>query len=142
MKKGFVCGVFDMFHLGHLLMLEECKKHCDFLVVAVNKAENIDPSINPEKLPQIYSFNERKSILEGCKYVDKVKGYNSEEELYQLMEEEHLDIRFLGDDYRGKKITGVDLNIPIHYCDRSHGLSTSGYKNELFELMNKHFQNN
>ena len=33
MIKGFVCGVFDLFHPGHVLMLDDCKKKCDVLTV-------------------------------------------------------------------------------------------------------------
>lgn len=135
MKKGFVCGVFDMYHAGHVLMLKECKKNCDYLVVALNKAENIDYSINPNKTKPLYSIEERLMIMESCSFVDEVLTYNSEEELYSLMENLNLGVRFLGDDYKGKLITGSDLNIPIYYTDRSHGLSTSKYKKLLFDLM-------
>jgi hypothetical protein len=38
-----------------------------------------------------------------------------------------IDIRFLGNDYKGKPITGSELPIEIYYTDRSHGLSTSAY---------------
>ena len=135
MKKGFVCGVFDLFHLGHVLMLAECKNNCDWLIVALNKAENIDYTINPNKMKPLFSIDERTAIMKACKYVDEVVIYNSEEELYTLMKDSNLSIRFLGDDYKGKSITGADLNIPIHYCDRSHGLSTSNYKKKLFKIM-------
>lgn len=135
MKKGFVCGVFDMFHPGHVLMLQECKAHCDYLIVAINKAENIDYSINPGKMKPLFDFEERKMVMESCALVDEVAGYNSEEELENLMRSLQIDIRFLGDDYRGKPITGADLSKEVYYTDRSHGLSTSGYKKRLFELM-------
>jgi glycerol-3-phosphate cytidylyltransferase len=137
MKIGFVCGVFDLFHLGHVLMLQECKQHCDYLIIALNKAENIDQTINPNKQPPLFSIDERVSIMQSCKLIDEVLIYNSEEELYEIMKNARIDIRFLGDDYKGKKITGEDLNLPIYYCDRSHGLSTSYYKNKLVSLLSK-----
>ena len=62
MKKGFVCGVFDLFHLGHVLMLEECRANCDFLIVALNKAEHIDRDINPGKMLPLFSIQERTQI--------------------------------------------------------------------------------
>lgn len=135
MKRGFVCGVFDLFHLGHVLMLEECKANCDYLIIALNKAENIDEKINPNKMAPLFSISERVAIMKSCKLVDEVLVYESEEELHQLMASLDLSVRFLGDDYKGKPITGEDLNIPIYYCDRSHGLSTSKYKKELFNQM-------
>ena len=132
MKKGVVCGVFDMYHAGHVLMLKECEENCDYLIVALNKAENIDYAINPNKIPPLYTIEER---VMSCSFVDEVLTYNSEEELFDLMKELNLGVRFLGDDYKGKPITGSDLNIPIYYTDRSHGLSTSKYKKALFDLM-------
>ena len=131
MKRGFACGVFDMFHAGHVLMLQECKQHCDYLIVAVNKAENISKSINPDKKPPLYSLEERKLILRACRYIDEVVEYNSEEELLNLLQTMNIHVRFLGDDYKNKPITGQDLNIEIYYTNRSHGLSTSLYKQKL-----------
>lgn len=131
MKTGFACGVFDLFHAGHVLMLRECKQHCDYLLVAVNAAENIDRSINPGKQEPVYSLAERKLLLESCRYVDEVVVYNSEAELLELLLSRKIDIRFLGEDYRNKPITGAELNIPIHYTDRSHGLSTTHFRNKI-----------
>ncbi len=131
MKVGFACGVFDLFHAGHVLMLKECKEHCDYLIVALNTAEHIDPAINPGKKPPIFSLEERKLIMESCRYVDEVLVYSSEDELLGILKSGRINIRFLGEDYKGKPITGGDLNMEIHYTDRSHGLSTSGYKERL-----------
>jgi cytidyltransferase-related domain len=133
-KIGFACGVFDMFHAGHVLMLRECKEHCDYLIVALNRAQNISNDINPRKKPPLYTIDERKLILESCKYVDEILIYNSEEELLHILQTRKIDVRFLGEDYRGKKITGEHLNIPIYYTNRSHGLSTSYYKEKLLNL--------
>lgn len=135
MKKGFVCGVFDLFHLGHVLMLKECKENCDYLLVALNTAENINPQINPNKMAPLFTIQERVEIMKACKFVDEVITYSSENELLEIMKNNNLSIRFLGDDYKGKTITGADLEIPIHYCDRSHGLSTSKYKRKLVDSL-------
>ena len=131
MKVGFACGVFDLFHAGHVLMLQECKEHCDYLIVALNKAENINPTINPDKKPPLFNISERKLIMSSCKYVDEVLEYNSEEELLDILKTKKIDVRFLGEDYKGRQITGGDLNIAIYYTNRGHGLSTNYYKNKL-----------
>ena len=125
MKVGFACGVFDIFHAGHVLMLKECRENCDYLIVAVNKAENISGKINPGKRQPIFSVEERKMIISACRFVDEVLEYNSEEQLYDIMKSRNIDIRFLGDDYIGRNITGDDLDVKIHYIDRSHGISTT-----------------
>ncbi len=131
MRIGFACGIFDLFHAGHVLMLKECKEHCDYLIVALNRAENISNEINPGKQKPVFNITERKLIMSSCKYVDEVLEYNSEEELIELLVSKNINIRFLGEDYKGKAITGADLNIKIHYTDRGHGLSTSHYRKLL-----------
>jgi glycerol-3-phosphate cytidylyltransferase len=131
MKVGFACGVFDLFHLGHVLMLEECKTQCDYLMVAINSAENIDPLINPGKKRPVYTLEERVKIMKSCRLVDEVLTYTSEEDLLNIMKTKKIDVRFLGDDYKGKPITGAELNIPVYYTDRSHGLSTSEYRRRV-----------
>lgn len=134
MITGFACGVFDLFHAGHVLMLQECKENCDYLIVALNKAENINPEINPGKKPPVYSLKERELIMRSSRYVDEVLVYNSEEELLEILKTKNINIRFLGEDYRGKKITGSELNIPIHYTDRSHGMSTSAFRDRISKI--------
>lgn len=131
MIRGFACGVFDLFHAGHVLMLQECKQHCDYLIVALNKAENISADINPGKKKPVFSIEERVLVMQSCRFVDEVLVYNSEEELLEIMRTKNLGVRFLGEDYRGKPITGSELNIPIHYTDRSHGLSTTLIRSRL-----------
>lgn len=131
MKIGFTCGVFDLFHAGHVLMLQECKEHCDYLIVALNRAENISETINPGKQKPLYTIEERKLIMSSCKYVNEVLEYNSEDELLKILTGKNISIRFLGDDYKGRPITGQDLNIEIYYTNRSHGLSTSYYRSKL-----------
>ena len=58
--------------------------------------------------------------------------YKTEKDLYKIISSgirlEFFNIRFLGDDYKGKSFTGDDLEIPIHYLNRDHGWSTTKYK--------------
>jgi len=128
---GFTCGIFDLFHPGHVLMLKECKEHCDYLIVAINKGENISPDINPNKRKPVYTIDERLLLMQSCRYVDEIRVYNSEDELLEIMKINKIDIRFLGDDYIRKPVTGNDLNIKLHFINRSHGYSTSNILNKI-----------
>lgn len=132
-RIGFACGVFDLFHAGHVLMLQECKSQCDYLIIALNKADNLPT----EKNKPIFSIEERKLILESCTLVDEVRIYNSEEELEELMREIKPTVRFLGDDYKDRAITGRDLSEEVYFTDRSHGLSTSGYIKKILKAHTK-----
>lgn len=133
MKRGFACGMFDLFHAGHVMMLAECKAQCDYLLVALNTGENIDYAINPGKRKPVYSLEERIKIVEACKYVDEVITYTSEDDLIQILTNFSIDIRFLGDDYRNKPITGPGLIKELYYTNRSHGYSTSAIIHRIKE---------
>ena len=57
-----------------------------------------------------------------------VNVYTYEAQLIDLLKMGEFDVRFLGDDYKGKPFTGDDLNIPIYYLNRDHGWSTTKFK--------------
>ena len=56
---------------------------------------------------------------------------------YNLLNKIKPDVRFLGDDYIGRTFTGDDLNIPIVYLDRSHGWSTTKFKNLIADSLKR-----
>ena len=129
LKTGIIAGNFDVIHPGYIEMFNECKEHCDSLVVLLHE----DPSLDrPEKIKPILSVEDRLRILNSLKQVDGVMTYKTEKDLYKIISSgirlEFFNIRFLGDDYKGKSFTGDDLEIPIHYLNRDHGWSTTKYK--------------
>jgi len=125
MKKGVIAGNFDVIHPGYISMFKECAKQCDCLVVLLHS----DPSIErPNKIKPILSVQERKEILLELRSVCDVISYTYEESLLDLLTVGEFDIRFLGDDYKGKPFTGDNLSIPIYYLNRDHGWSTTKFK--------------
>ena len=125
MRIGVIAGNFDVIHPGYIHMFNECKKYCNYLIVLLHE----DPTNErPEKLKPILSVEERLLILYSLKQVNLVMTYKTEPELYDILDEMHPDVRFLGDDYIGKPFTGDDLDISIHYLNRDHGWSTTKYK--------------
>ena len=127
---GVIAGNFDVIHPGYIYMFDECKKHCDILLLLLHD----DPSIErPEKIKPILDLNERNMILSSLKQIDRIITYQIESDLYDILKAEQIDIRFLGDDYKNKAFTGDDLGIPIHYLDRSHGWSTTKFKKMIAE---------
>lgn len=67
-KVGFTAGTFDMFHVGHLNLLQEAKKECDYLIVGVNKDELVRQY--KHKAPLI-DETQRVDIVKSIKYVDE-----------------------------------------------------------------------
>ena len=128
MKKGVIAGNFDVMHPGYIKMFKECAENCDCLIVLLHS----DPSIErPHKLKPILSTKERREMLSELKSVCDVFEYNYEAQLYDLLQVGEFDIRFLGSDYINEPFTGDDLKIPIHYLDRSHGWSTTKFKEKI-----------
>ena len=126
MKKGFIAGNFDVIHPGYIKMFNECKENCDHFTVLLHT----DPSIErPEKLKPILTLDERIEVLSSIKFIDDIKSYTYETELYEIIKKGEYLVRFLGDDYKNKSFTGDDLNINIHYLNRDHGWSTTKFKN-------------
>jgi glycerol-3-phosphate cytidylyltransferase len=130
MKKGFACGVFDLFHFGHVLMLKECKDQCDYLVVGINQCK----VLGKNKTSPIFPFEHRKLILESNIYVDEVIGYSTENELSNILKKNNFEVRFLGDDYKNKPITSPELSKKIVFINRDHGYSTSLIRKKIKDL--------
>ncbi len=133
---GFTCGSFDLCHAGHCLMFAECKEFCDYLIVGLQK----DPSIDrEEKNKPVQSVAERLIILNSIKYIDEVFVYETEQDLYQILnnmwEMGRVDVRIIGADWEGKKFTGWDLPLAVKYNSRNHQYSTT----ELRERIAKEF---
>jgi len=125
MKKGFTCSPYDLLHAGHVTMLRECKENCDYLIVGLN--------VNPMKRNKypVQSVMERHTQLAAIKYIDEIIPYYGEADLLDLLELVQPDVRFIGDDYKGKDFTGDQLNIPVHYNSRNHKYSTYELKERI-----------
>tara|TARA_B100001142_G_scaffold314252_1_gene351581 strand:- start:28641 stop:29852 length:1212 start_codon:yes stop_codon:yes gene_type:complete len=128
---GVTAGAFDLLHAGHIKLLEDAKSQCTHLIVLLQS----DPSIDrPHKNKPIQSLDERLIQLEAVKFVDQVLVYDTEAQLYQLLENLKPDIRIQGNDWNGKSYTGQDLNIPIYHHDRlSHTFSSTDLRMRVLE---------
>ena len=120
-KVGFTSVVGDLLHAGHVVMLDECKMYCDYLYVGII----IDPKKDrPFKNKPIQSSFER-----YCQVIP----LDGEDDLLLALKTLPINMRFVGEDYKGKDFTGkkecIDLGIDIIYNKRKHGLSS----NELRE---------
>ena len=131
MKKGITFGAFDLFHAGHILMLQEAKTVCDYLIVCIQT----DPSIDRKsKNSPVQSITEREIQVTACRYVDEVIVYETENDLLQILERTEWDIRILGDEYKNKDFTGRDLYLDKCYFNkRPHTFSSSELRERVAE---------
>ena len=132
-KIGFTCGAFDLCHAGHMLMFEEAKEQCDYLIVGLHSDPSLDRPDNKNK--PIMSVEERMIILKSIKYIDEIIAYDTEADLMKLLTENTLaiDVRILGVDYKEKPFTGRELDLPVYFNTRDHGYSTTELRNRVFE---------
>jgi len=129
MTRGFTCGAFDLCHYGHVLMFRECRRHCDWLIVAVQS----DPSVDrPDKNKPIQSLEERLGQVRAIRYINEVYVYDTEEDLIKLLKKLKPDVRIIGADWEGKEFTGHDIQgIKIVFNTRDHDYSTSELRERI-----------
>lgn len=101
-KVGYVAGVFDLFHLGHLNLVRNAKSKCDYLIAGVLDDDTV---IHYKGKAPFIPHKERMEIMEACKYVDKVVPVNLETNprmvAWNLY---HFDCFFSGNDYEGNPV--------------------------------------
>ena len=94
---GYTQGVYDMFHIGHLNLLNHAKERCDFLIVGVN-ADDLVRSYK-HKTPVI-SEKERQAIVSNIKAVDMCVIATTLDKV-EAWKQFRFDAIFIGDDWRG-----------------------------------------
>lgn len=135
MIRGFTCGAMDLLHAGHVLMLADCKKNCDHLIVGLHTNPQLD---RPDKNQPVQSVIERYIQLEGCKYVDQIVPYETESDLIELLKSIPIDVRFVGADWKDKPYTGHDIEkIRVIFNTRDHDYSSSGLRRRISQSINK-----
>ena len=132
MKVGITFSTFDLLHAGHVKMLEEAKTVCDYLIVGLQ----LDPSIDrEEKNAPTQSIVERYIQLKGCKHVDEIVPYITENDLLDVLQSFKIDVRIVGEEYSEKKYTGrtycEEKGIEIYYNSRDHRFSSSGLRKQV-----------
>ena len=129
---GATFSCWDLLHAGHNLFLEDCKNNCEILCVGLQTDPTLD---RPEKNKPIQSLAEREIQIKSCRYVDYYFIYDTEQSLYNSISALQPEIRFLGNDYVGKKFTGDNFtNIKIYYHSRSdHNYSTTSLRRIIYE---------
>lgn len=128
-KVGITFSAFDLLHAGHIQMLKDAKRQCDFLIVGLQ----VDPSIErPEKNKPIQSVVERYIQLEGCTYVDKIVPYVMESDLEDILLSYEIDVRIIGEEYQFDSFTGRKIckenDIELYYNKRKHRFSSSSLR--------------
>lgn len=131
-RIGITFSAFDLLHAGHIKMLEEAKRQCDYLICALQTDPTLD---RPEKNKPVQSVVERYIQLKGCRFVDEIVPYASEQDLVDILRSFKIDVRIIGDEYINQKFTGREYceekGIELYFNSRDHRFSSSGLRREV-----------
>ena len=99
---GYVMGVFDLFHVGHLNLVRRAKEQCDYLIVGI-LTDGVVSEI--KHIVPVIPFEQRKEIMEAIRYVDEVVAIDEMKYLSKVNEwhRHPFDCLFSGDDYSGNE---------------------------------------
>lgn len=133
MVIGYTSGVYDMFHIGHLNIIQRAKEQCDYLIVGVTSDELCLKRKN--KLP-IIPEKDRIAIVKAIKYVDKVIVQSDMDKL-RIVKDYHVDKVFVGSDWKGTKSWNEYENAfkavgcEVVYLDHTDGISSTILRERL-----------
>lgn len=134
LKIGITFSAFDLFHAGHVKMLEEAKRQCDYLIVGLQTDPTLD---RPEKNKPTQTVVERYIQLKGCKFVDEIVPYATEQDLVDVLQSFDIDVRIVGDEYLNRDFTGREYcekkGIELYFNKREHRFSSTGLRQEVYK---------
>lgn len=126
-KVGYTQGTYDLFHVGHLNLLENAKKQCEHLIVGINSDELVYMYKNKKvQIPE----EQRARIVEALKVVDEVHIVRTLDKKVQYSKFK-FDAIFIGDDWNGNqrwKETEkelADFGVKVEYLPHTDGISTT-----------------
>ena len=132
-KIGYTQGVYDLFHIGHLNLLNKAKEQCDYLIVGVNSDELV---MNYKNKKTHINEYERATIVNAIKSVDQVFIANTldKKEIYKLVK---FDAIFIGDDWKNDERwiktqeEFAKINVDVVFLPYTQGISTTLLSKQL-----------
>lgn len=127
MKRIITFGTFDLFHIGHLKILERAKAQGDYLIVGIS-TDALNYS-KKQKNP-IYSEKDRMRIIQSLKVVDEVFYEESLELKGEYIKQFNADVLVMGNDWEGRFDEFKSL-CEVIYLERTPSISTT----EIIEII-------
>ena len=136
--RVFTSGSFDLFHVGHLNILEKSAALGNELIVGVSTDELIEEY---KGMKPIVPFEQRFRIISALKCVTKVVKQVKLTEIAQLRRE-NIDIVTIGDDWINKYLEGLEWmkaqsDKKVVYFPYTPGVSTTSIKKEIINSTNQ-----
>ena len=138
MKIGYTCGVYDLFHVGHLNLFERCKKQCDYLIVGVCDDEYVRTVKGKEP---VINEKDRARIVGALKVVDEAVIIDTKVTVDKMLALKKFGFNklFVGDDWKGtprfieteKQFKENQIDVEIVFLPYTKSVSTSKLREEL-----------
>ncbi len=129
LKKVITFGTFDVFHVGHVNILERAKALGDYLIVGISSDEL---NFSKKGRNPIYSIAERLKIISSLRFVDEVFVEESLELKAQYIKDFDADVLVMGDDWKDKFDIYKDI-CDVVYLERTPSISTT----EIIEVVRR-----
>jgi len=129
-KTIITYGTFDMFHIGHLKLLQRLKSMADTLIVAVSTDEFNKGKGKSTLIP----FDQRAEIVQNIKCVDMVIAEENWEQKVDDIKKYNIDIFAIGDDWEGK-FDFLKDHCEVAYLPRTSDISTTDLKKSLANFL-------
>lgn len=131
-KTGYTDGVYDMFHVGHLNMIEAAKGYCEYLIVAVHG----DEVVKEYKPAPVIGEEDRRRIVGAIRGVDRaeITRFRDKKRLWELY---RFDVIFIGDDYKGTRQWKVfekelgEVGVDVVYLPYTERISTTKIRQRI-----------
>lgn len=131
-KVGYTQGVYDMFHIGHLNLLNNAKECCDYLIVGVNSDSLVE---DYKKKRTVINEDERALIVSNIKAVDQAIIVNSLDK-EEILNKVHFDAVFIGDDWKGsERWIATEKALAKHGVDVVYLKHTDGISSTILRVV-------
>ena len=138
MKKVITYGTFDLFHVGHLNLLERCKEQCEYLIVGVCNDDYVN---NVKKKEPVINEKDRVRIINALKCVDRAELVDIEttNDKMLALSKFKFDVLFSGDDWKGSaRYSKTEeqfkkVGASIEYLPYTQGISTTEIKDKMLK---------
>lgn len=138
-KVGYTTGVYDMFHIGHLNILQKAKEQCDYLIVGVSTDEVVESY--KHKIP-IIPFSERIAIVSALKCVDQAVPQTSMDKM-DAWKKLRFDALFHGSDWKGSDMYNKmidefkEVGVDVVFLPHTEGVSSTLLSEVLHKINEK-----
>ena len=129
MRVGITYGTYDLFHIGHLRLLERSRALCDRLVVGVSTDQFNTVKGKRTAVP----FDDRAEIVRALRCVDLVIPEETWDQKVRDIHDHDVDVLVMGDDWKGE-FDYLSEHCDVVYLPRTPGISTTELRGQVVEL--------